>query len=439
MIALIVWAVLLFFSVTTSIETHWIERLTSLQAPIRVTPTEAYFRSHAYLVDLYSASSNYRLKTLGEKALAFGQSPYNPDVDPELPPHLMSSDEALIDPLFELHQTLQELKVIFQDYEVASALLRLASPQKGTCISQMCYLLSLSDKNPNMKGVWLEKTPISTSYPAIYLPKQFLKSGAQLGDKGTLSYASPTLTGSLEQEIEVEVGGFFDPGLFPMAARALLVDPTITHQIAHTHLYSPIDSTPNNGLFVWPSSLAQTALTKKLIEAKLEEKKALAYWQVTTYEDFEGAKELFQQFQGDKLLGLILGSLLFLVAAFNLVALLMLLIHNKQQEIVILVAMGANQRDIISIFAFVGGVIGLISTGIGAGLTYLTLKLLPYGIPLLAKWQSSHHPLLANPSLLQHLYFTKELWILVLFPILALGAASLPAFYASRIHLSRPS
>ena len=39
-IALVVWLVLIFLSVTEGIEKNWLEKLTSLNAPLRINPTK---------------------------------------------------------------------------------------------------------------------------------------------------------------------------------------------------------------------------------------------------------------------------------------------------------------------------------------------------------------------------------------------------------------
>ena len=45
-ISLIVWLVLVFLSVTSAIEKNWLKKLTSLNAPIRITPKDEYYMSY---------------------------------------------------------------------------------------------------------------------------------------------------------------------------------------------------------------------------------------------------------------------------------------------------------------------------------------------------------------------------------------------------------
>lgn len=84
-IALVVWLIVVFFSVKDGLESSWVDKLIALTAPVRVTPTEKYYRSHYYLADSVSAASDYTLKSIGEKLHIAVADPYNPEVDEELP------------------------------------------------------------------------------------------------------------------------------------------------------------------------------------------------------------------------------------------------------------------------------------------------------------------------------------------------------------------
>src|ERR1700704_6021378 len=66
-IALVVWLIVVFFSVTNGLEKNWIQKLTALTAPLRITPTEAYYNSYYYQIDSISDASQYNPKTIREK------------------------------------------------------------------------------------------------------------------------------------------------------------------------------------------------------------------------------------------------------------------------------------------------------------------------------------------------------------------------------------
>src|SRR5947209_69578 len=86
-IALVVWLIVVFFSVTDGLEKNWVYKLTALTAPLRITPTEAYYQSYYYQVDGISEASNYSHKTIREKQETVSSDPYDSELDQELPPH----------------------------------------------------------------------------------------------------------------------------------------------------------------------------------------------------------------------------------------------------------------------------------------------------------------------------------------------------------------
>jgi lipoprotein-releasing system permease protein len=87
-IALVVWLIVVFFSVKDGLEEGWIEKITALTAPIRITPTDKYYASYTHLIDSISAKSDYTTKTIGEKLSAINDSaedPYDEESDEEIP------------------------------------------------------------------------------------------------------------------------------------------------------------------------------------------------------------------------------------------------------------------------------------------------------------------------------------------------------------------
>lgn len=72
-----------------------------------------------------------------------------------------------------------------------------------------------------------------------------------------------------------------------------------------------------------------------------------------------------------------------LVAAFNVVSTLMMMIHDKTKEIAILKSMGASSGAVGRVFAVVGMTIGVVGTALGLGLGVLLCKVVAkYGYPL---------------------------------------------------------
>ncbi len=84
-ISLVVWLIVVFFSVTDGLEKNWVQKLTALTAPVRITPTPAYYSSYYYQVDSLSDASAYSLKTIQEKNESEVTDPYDPEYDQEVP------------------------------------------------------------------------------------------------------------------------------------------------------------------------------------------------------------------------------------------------------------------------------------------------------------------------------------------------------------------
>ncbi|PIE05856.1 MAG: ABC transporter permease, partial [Sorangium cellulosum] len=76
-------------------------------------------------------------------------------------------------------------------------------------------------------------------------------------------------------------------------------------------------------------------------------------------------------------------ALIILVAAFTVVATLIMVVLEKKKEIAVLKAMGASDLAILRIFVYQGGIIGAAGTGFGLGLGIAVCKgLLVYSFPL---------------------------------------------------------
>jgi len=617
-ISLVVWLVLVFLSVTAGIEKNWLQKLTALHAPLRLTPTEYYYNSYYYRADAVSATSDYSLKTIGEKAESRHSDPYSAESDAEIPMNWPSperhSDGRLRDPVKETFALLKDLNVDYQDYEISAALLRLnlnyPSPsQNNATLSQMSYLLSFMDQNPRFASLivppsiedlnamlssnestslesilancviseirvssldpmlipektsliafvhpqksneaiipldrqesipdgWLkgrlarngarwfwtnnqdkiiEKPSIRTLSPltlsvhdltlarqlsdiqlsvrgtiqqtaiqhkikwgnaivsvaemkikfdqfpriappwvfevngrshlpqtsaiqSFLLPKSYRDMGVRIGDRGTLNFASAGAASVQDQRIQVEVAGFYDPGLFSMGGRCLIVPKTITRTIhATSQIFSP-DGTPTNGISIWGDA-EKMDNTKVQIENSLRKTGLLSYWKISTYKDFEFSKELFQQFRSDRTLFLMIAILILIVACCNIISLLVLLVNDKKREIAILQAMGASQFSIAAIFGFCGLIMGALSSIIGTAAAIITLNHLDIVVGFLSTLQghAAFQPAFFGQSLPNQLSSEALLFVFIATPLLSLLAGLIPALRASRI---RPS
>ncbi len=459
-ISLVVWLVLIFLSVTAGIEKNWLGKLTTLHAPVRISPTEDYYRSYYYQIDSLASASNFTLKTIGEKAASHASDPYSAESDVEIPFYWPKPE--LVDPVKQAVHELQKIQsehpgLRFQDYEIGGALLKLELDREGrvSYLTQMSYLLSLSEENPRLADLLLppseadQKTyaasvidqrivlPSGPETPVL-LPKSYRDNRVLLGDRGYLSYSAPGSATTQEQRIPIRVAGFYDPGIVSLGNRCLIVPSDITRTIYASAQTTSPDGTPTNGFFVWPKEGESVEGLRQEIAYRLHEAGIGKYWKVDTYEDFEFSKDLLHQFRSDRTLFTLVGGIILLVACCNIISLLILLVNDKKREIAILQSMGASFRSIASIFAFCGVVMGLIACLIGGGLALLTLHNIDSLVAFLSAIQgrAAFNPAFFGQHLPNELSGDALLFVLVATPLLSLLAGLIPAIKASRI---RPS
>jgi lipoprotein-releasing system permease protein len=87
-------------------------------------------------------------------------------------------------------------------------------------------------------------------------------------------------------------------------------------------------------------------------------------------------RNLFTALRLEKVVTFIVLVLIVLVAAFNIIGMLTMMVIRKTREIGILKAMGAKSSTVTRIFILAGGLIGIIGTGSGAGFGLIACWLL---------------------------------------------------------------
>lgn len=218
----------------------------------------------------------------------------------------------------------------------------------------------------------------------VLLPKTFQAAGVLLGDKGTLSYLSQTVSSLQEMPIPIYVAGFYDPGIIPMGGKFLIANQEVTDLIHSAHQSEESDSL-SNGINVRFTHLKDADTVKNLLVQKFKEEGIDRYWNVETYKDFEFTKPLLSELQSQKNLFMLIAVVIILVACSNIISMLIILVNDKKTEIGILRSMGATSWSIALIFGMTGGLIGILGSLIGIGAALLTLS----HIDLLAHFLSS--------------------------------------------------
>lgn len=120
-------------------------------------------------------------------------------------------------------------------------------------------------------------------------------------------------------------------------------------------------------------------------------------------------------------------ALIIVVAAFTVIATLIMVVLDKKKEIALLKALGAKDGAVLRIFLYQGGIIGLLGTTLGLVLGWLCCKvILVYGFPLDPKvYFISRLPVEVRP---QEFLLTGLIAVLI-----CLTATVVPALHAAHI------
>lgn len=136
---------------------------------------------------------------------------------------------------------------------------------------------------------------------------------------------------------------------------------------------------------------------------------------------------LFTALQIQQLLMSFVLALIIVVAAFTVIATLIMVVLDKKKEIAVIKAMGASDSAVLRAFLYQGGMIGVFGTAFGLLLGIAVCKLLlVYALPLDPKvYFISHLPVQVRPL---QFFFVGVFAILV-----CLVATIWPALYAARL------
>lgn len=603
-IALVVWLIVVFFSVTYGLEKRWIDKLIALTAPVRLTPTEAYYKSYYYQIDSLSEKSNYNLKTIGEKSRSDLSDPYDPDSDVEIPSHWpkpdLESDGSLKDPVkkaFAILENIPGLKA--HTYEASASNLRLrmlrfpkdaASPLTQSLLSQAVYLgsfdnensgilkalkpitpqdidnllhsLSISSENtqedqpssadlvnqqalsqrlktfftyvniqqlktppngwmipkhlqkyfsdqtkldantiltasllqdsldkvthvrkvrfiltpeknsekisdsaslgylqvakaelkshfdspPHQAPFWIYSVKTNGESQVflpsdvglgegILLPKPFRDAGVLLGDRGYISFQTPTASAMQEQRIKVFVAGFYDQGLIPIGGKFIFVNENVANLIgASQH----DDRTQSNGINIRFEDLDRADEIKSQLQKAFQNAGIAPYWKIETFREYEFTKDIIQQLSSDKHLFSLIAAVIIIVACSNIISMLIILVNDKKLEIGILRSMGASSASIATIFGFCGVVMGISGSLIGIGAAIFTLSHLDALVNLLSAIQghAAFNPIYYGDSLPNEVNIHTMVYVMSLTAFISLLSGLIPALKAS---MMRPS
>lgn len=471
-IALVVWLILVFFSVANGLEKMWVEKLVGLTAPVRLTPTEAYYRSYYYNIDSISGNSQYSHKSIGEKLAASETDPYDPDMDEAIPGFWSSPDRhpggTLKDLVKEAYAAIaiveaKELtKLKAQDFALTVSQLSLQpsrsnthsySHEAPTTVSYMVYLGSFDPDNSVLARtmiepekddpLWVHVKDNSLVLPSdkilgdgILLPKTYKEAGVKLGDQGYLSYFATTPSSTQEQRIPVYVAGFFDHGVMPMGNKFALINHDVALLIRSSNAQQEHLSTA--GINVRFDDFSKAEKLKLALTDELEKAGIDRYWRIETFREYEFTKDFLQQLHSEKNLFSLIAIVIIIVACSNIISMLIILVNDKKKEIGILLAMGSSPISIAVIFGICGMVMGCVGSILGISLALLTLKNLEPLLSFFGNLQGHDvfNAMYYGKTLPNELSFEALAFVLIATVIVSLLAGVVPAVKAS---LLKPS
>ena len=433
-ITAVVWLVLLFLSVTEGIEKTWLKKLTSIHAPIRITPTQEYFNSTYYLADTISHAAGYTPRSFAEK-LRNPQELFNPEID-ETPPSHWSTPDTSQDPVVIASHLIQQEDVETAPFEMSGAVLKLQIQRGGSVsfLTQASYLSSFPENNSFIQA--LLTTPLMpTEERGVVLAKGFSDQGVRLGDRGWIQYQAATTGALQEQKLPVVVKGFYDPGVMSVGNKCVLAPEDVVHMIRTSSPIEHFEKTAAMGFCVWHADLQETHELAARLQHKFSEAGIGKYFTITTYHDYEFSKDLMQQFQSDRYLFTLIGIIVLVVACSNIISFLILLVQDKKKEIGILQALGASKQSIAFIFGGCGAVIGLLSSLLGITAAFLTLKNLDAIVQLLSTIQghAAFNAAFYGSSLPKEMSVSALVFVAIVTPILSLVAGLIPARKACKL------
>ena len=208
-------------------------------------------------------------------------------------------------------------------------------------------------------------TPSSTNPPGIILGKELaFRLGVFIGDTiNVVSPVGPMTSLTMTPKIRpYTVVGVFESGMFEYDSSLAYIS------LEEAQKFFNLGETVT-GIQVKVNDVFLAQQIAQRLEATLGHIFIARDWMQLN-------RNLFSALKLEKTMMFLLLVLITLVASFNIVGTLTMIVNEKQREIAILKAMGATPGAIMRIFMLNGLVIGIVGTGIGVPLGYTFLWLI---------------------------------------------------------------
>lgn len=232
--------------------------------------------------------------------------------------------------------------------------------------------------------------------------------------------------------------GFYDPGVLAIGNKCLFMDPKTVGVLAKTTRYHSLDPEMTEAVQVWIKDFAKVASVKKEIIAAIDAMGLSPYFRVKSFREYTFAKELLEQFESDKMLLALIGTIILLVACSNIISFLVVLTQTKRKEIGMLKALGATNGQIAWLFGSCGAFLGSVGSLIGTVAAFFTLRYIGTIANFLGTLlgHEAFHTAFYGESLPTQLDSHALFFLWILTPVLSLTAALIPARRACAINPS---
>lgn len=180
------------------------------------------------------------------------------------------------------------------------------------------------------------------------------KLKATVGDTVILAFPEETSSAAMGAYFKMEdfvVTGIFDSGLYDYNATLCYISIPAAQQ------FFGLDDDVM-GLELRVDDIYQAPQIASMIRERLEYPYSVTDWTQMN-------KEIFDLMKLQKVVVFLIITLIVIVAAFNIISTLIMMVMEKEKEVGILKAMGATAGSIMKIFMWEGVIIGIIGTGLG--------------------------------------------------------------------------
>ena len=248
--------------------------------------------------------------------------------------------------------------------------------------------------------------------------------GLKIGDKMTLLSASGRTTafGSIPSKRTFTIGGLFKVGM---------------HEYDNSFIFMPLSEAQSffhlpdavSGIEVYSDAPLKIELLRRAIAINLGGEYRQFDWQ-------ERNKSFLNALNVERNVMFIILTLIILVAAFNIVSSMIMLVRSKNADIAVLRSMGASSGMVMRVFLITGASIGVIGTFVGTILGLLfcwqidAIKRFIEGLSGAELFSAEIYYLSKLPAIIDP---SEVLTVLVMAFVLSLVASLYPAWRASHI------